>query len=61
MPIMDFAGGPLAKNPLASAGDTDLIPDQGRSHELQSNWASAPQLLSPFALEPVKSAHRNKQ
>ena len=37
MPIMDFASGPLAKKPLANAGDTDLIPDQGRSHKLQSN------------------------
>ena len=32
-----FPGGSGVKNPLASAGDTGLIPDQGRSHKLWSN------------------------
>ena len=32
-----FAAGSVVKNPPASAGDTDLIPDLGRSHMLWSN------------------------
>ena len=44
------------KNPPADAGDTDSIPDPGRSHMLQSREACAPQLanLEPDALEPSK-------
>ena len=29
---VDFPGGPVVKNPLASAGDTGLISGQGRFH-----------------------------
>ena len=32
-----FAAGSVVKNPPANAGDTDLIPDSGRSHILWSN------------------------
>ena len=32
---LDFSGGPVVKNPLASAGDTGSIPGPGRSHMLQ--------------------------
>ena len=31
---LGFPGGPVVKNPLANAGDTDLIPGPGRSHTL---------------------------
>ena len=43
------------KNPPADAGDTDSIPDPGRSHMLQSREACAPPLANPEpdALEPV--------
>ena len=34
------------KNPPAKAGDTDPIPDPGRSHVVQSSEARVPQLLS---------------
>ena len=37
-----FPGGSVVKNSPASAGDTGLIPDPGRSHVLQSNKAHAP-------------------
>ena len=43
----DFPGGSEVKNPLASAGDTSLIPDPGRFHWPQSNEAPAPLLWSP--------------
>ena len=32
-----FPGGSMVKNPPANAGDTDLIPDLGRSHMPQSS------------------------
>ena len=35
--IRGFPGGSVVKNPTASAGDTGLISDPGRSHMLQSN------------------------
>ena len=58
----DFFGGSVVKYPPANAGDTGLIPDEGRSHMLWGNWARALepelQLLSPHvaaakALKPV--------
>ena len=42
-------GGSVVKNLRASAGDTGLIPESGRSHRPRSNWACVPQLC---ALEP---------
>lgn len=33
----DFLGGPAVRNPLANAGDTDLIPGSGRFHMPQGN------------------------
>ena len=62
--IRGFLGGSVVKNPPANAGDVGLIPDPGRPHKPQSNWAQAPKLLSlcpkacelqrlsPRALEP---------
>ena len=44
--LLDFPCGSVVKNLPANAGDIDLIPDLKRSHMLQSNEASAPQLLS---------------
>ena len=41
-----FHGGPVAKNPPASAGDTGSIPSLGRFHMPQSNEAREPQPLS---------------
>ena len=41
-----FPGGPVAKNPLTSAGDTGSIPGPGRFCMPQSNSAHA-QPLSP--------------
>ena len=43
---MDFPGGPVVKNPLASAGDMGSIPCLGGFHVPWGNWARAPQLLS---------------
>ena len=43
----DFPGGTVVKNPPANAGDTGSIPGPGRSHMQRSNWARAPQILSP--------------
>ena len=39
----------MVENLPASARDTDLIPDLGRSHMLQSSQAHVPQLSSPCA------------
>ena len=36
-----FPGGSAIKNPPANAGDTGSIPDPGRSHVPQHNWAHA--------------------
>ena len=44
----DFPGGPVVKNPPASAGDTGSIPGLGRSHVPRGNYAHAPQLLNPL-------------
>ena len=44
-----FPGGTVVKNPPANAGDTASSPDRGRSHMPRSNYARAPQLLSPRA------------
>ena len=65
----DFPGGPLVKNLPSNAGDADSIPVRGTripqlsprttgqlglcTTVLLGNWARAPQLLSPHALEPV--------
>ena len=43
--VMGFPGSSVAKNSPASAGDTGLIQDPGRSHLLRSNSAPT-QLLS---------------
>ena len=48
-----FPGGSVVKNLPANAGDTGLIPGQGRSHLLRSNWEA--QLLSPRSIEPESS------
>ena len=42
-----FPGGSVVKNPPPSEGDMGSIPDLERSHTPRSNWAWAPQLLSP--------------
>ena len=46
LPLWDFPGGAVVKNPPASAGDTGSSPGPGRSHMPRSNEARAPQLLS---------------
>ena len=68
--LVGFCGGTVVGNPPASAGDMDSSPGLEGSHVLQSNWARAPQLLSPVPqllkpvrLEPVlcnKRSHSNK-
>ena len=35
--MLDFPGGPVVKNPPANAGDTGLIPGQGRFHVQQGS------------------------
>ena len=35
--LRGFPGGSVVKNPPANAGDTGLIPGQGRSHMPQGN------------------------
>ena len=50
---MDFPGGPVVRTPLATAGDTGLIPSPGRFNLPQGDWAHAPQLLSLCTPEPV--------
>ena len=45
----DFPGGAVVENLPANAGDTGSSPGLGRSHMPWSNWAHAPQLLSPRA------------
>ena len=50
-----FPGGSVVKNPPASAGDTSLIPDQGRSHMTRRNKAHGPQQLS--LCTPTTEAH----
>ena len=42
----DFAGDPAFKNLPANAGDTGLIPGQGRFHIPWGNYAHAPRMLS---------------
>ena len=34
---VDLLGGPVVKNPPASAGNTGSVPGSGRFHKLQSN------------------------
>ena len=41
----DFAGDPAFKNLPANAGDTGLIPGQGRFHIPRGNYAHAPRML----------------
>ena len=49
----DFPGGPVVKDPPASAGDSGPIPGPGRSHMPQSNYTRAQRLsLCPRAWEP---------
>ena len=49
-----FPGGLVVKNAPADAEDAGSIPDPGRSHTPQGNWAHAPRLRSllPGAQEP---------
>ena len=51
---LGFLGGSVVKNPPANAGDTGAVPDPGRSHMPQGNWAHEPQLgsLCSRAQEP---------
>ena len=44
----DFSGGPVDKNPPASAEDTGSIPGPGRSHMPQSNSVLVLQRLTPM-------------
>ena len=44
--LLDFSGGVVVKNSLASAGDMGLISGPGRFHMPQGNYAGALQLLS---------------
>jgi len=43
--MMNFPGGPMAKDPPASAGDLGLIPVPRRFHMPWGNKAYVPQLL----------------
>ena len=54
----DFPGGVVVKNPPANAGDMGLIPGPGRFHMPRSNYARAPQLLSPHAATAEARAPR---
>ena len=52
---MNFPGGPMAKDPPASAGDLGLIPVPRRFHMPWGNKAYVPQLLKlecPWAFKP---------
>ena len=42
---MDFPGGSVVKNPPASAGDTDSVPDPGRYPHTLEQLSRVPQLL----------------
>ena len=67
----DFPVVAVVKNPSANAGDTGSSPGLRRSHMPRSNWAHAPQLLSPRAtttearmpraLLHNKRSHRNEK
>ena len=48
--LRGFSGGSAVKNSPASAGDTALIPDLGRSHRLRSNYLVGPCTTS---IEPI--------
>ena len=52
MPVPDFPGGTVDKNPPANAGDLGLIPGARRFYVLRSNYAHAPQLLRPPLSSP---------
>ena len=56
--MQDFPGGAVVKNLPANAEDTGSIPGPGRSHMPWSNWARAPQLLSPRAATTEAHAPR---
>ena len=43
----DFPGGPVVKNPPASAGDTGSIPGPGRSHMSMGQVSLCTQLTEP--------------
>ena len=60
--VLDVPGGPLAKNPPASGGDTGLIPGLGRclgatKSRCHNYWAQTPQ---PLMLEHPR-AHAPQQ
>ena len=62
--LQDLPDGPMVRNLSANAGNTDLIPDLGRSHMPQSNKAHTPQLLKPKSLESMfcnKRSHQNEK
>ena len=44
--LKDFPGGPVVKNPPASAGDMGSIPELRRFHRPRGTSARVPQLLS---------------
>ena len=61
---MELPGGVAVKNLPATAGNTGSIPGPGRSHMLQGNYASVPQLLKGTCLEPMlhnKRSHHNEK
>ena len=59
----DFPGGSVIKNLPANRGDTSSAPGRWRSHMLQGNQVSVPQLLKPTRLEPVllKGGHQGER
>ena len=54
--LMDFPGGPLVKNPPASAGDTGSIPAPGSSHV-----GPCATTTEPAHTEPVLPNQREEQ
>ena len=56
--LRDFPSGPVFKNLPANAGDTGLIPGQGRFHMAWGKWAPVLQLLSPCSRAcAIRSPH----
>ena len=53
----DFPGGPVVKNLPANAGDTGLIPGQGRRRVPRSSEAPRCRSCSAWALEPSNRKH----
>ena len=59
----DFPGGPVVKNPLASAGDMGLIPGLRRLHMPWGSQIQHHNYWNPGTLGPelYKRSHRNKK